>query len=129
MIIEDGGDDKKDKKAILDDETKINEPLFLTGSREYSDCNISDSTSSSKQGIGFVGLVNQAMTCYLNSLIQTLYMTPEFRNALYRWRFEGTAEEQEKSIPFQLQSLFIQLQTTEKASIGTTNLTQFWMGF
>lgn len=52
MIIEDGGDDEKDKKAILDDETKINEPLFLTGSREYSDCNISDSTSSSKQGIG-----------------------------------------------------------------------------
>jgi len=31
-----------------------------------------------------VGLVNQAMTCYLNSLIQTLFMTPEFRNAMYR---------------------------------------------
>ena len=35
--------------------------------------------------IGFVGLVNQAMTCYLNSLLQTLYMTPEFRNTLYRF--------------------------------------------
>ena len=34
--------------------------------------------------IGFVGLVNQAMTCYLNSLLQTLFMTPEFRNAIYR---------------------------------------------
>ncbi len=34
---------------------------------------------------GFVGLVNQAMTCYLNSLLQTLYMTPEFRKALYRY--------------------------------------------
>lgn len=32
----------------------------------------------------FVGLVNQAMTCYLNSLLQTLFMTPEFRNALYK---------------------------------------------
>lgn len=32
----------------------------------------------------YVGLVNQAMTCYLNSLIQTLYMTPEFRNAIYK---------------------------------------------
>ena len=31
-----------------------------------------------------VGLVNQAMTCYLNSLIQTLFMTPEFRNAMYK---------------------------------------------
>ena len=59
---------------------------------------------------GFVGLVNQAMTCYLNSLIQTLFMTPEFRNALYRWRFDGTEEEQAKSIPFQLQSLFLKLQ-------------------
>lgn len=62
---------------------------------------------------GFVGLVNQAMTCYLNSLIQTLYMTPEFRNALYRWRFDGSDEEQTKSIPFQLQSLFVQLQVDE----------------
>lgn len=34
--------------------------------------------------VGYVGLVNQAMTCYLNSLLQTLYMTPEFRKALYR---------------------------------------------
>lgn len=64
------------------------------------------------------------MTCYLNSLIQTLYMTPEFRNAMYRWRFDGTEEEQAKSIPFQLQSLFLKLQTTEKPSIGTTNLTR-----
>jgi hypothetical protein len=33
----------------------------------------------------YVGLINQAMTCYLNSLIQTLYMTPEFRNGIYRF--------------------------------------------
>ena len=33
----------------------------------------------------FVGLINQAMTCYLNSLLQTLFMTPEFRNAIYRY--------------------------------------------
>ena len=69
-------------------------------------------------------MVNQAMTCYLNSLIQTLYMTPEFRNAMYRWRFDGTEDEQAKSIPFQLQSLFLNLQTTDKLSIGTTNLTR-----
>lgn len=28
---------------------------------------------------GFVGLDNQGATCYLNSLIQALYMTPELR--------------------------------------------------
>ncbi|MPC11301.1 Ubiquitin carboxyl-terminal hydrolase 64E [Portunus trituberculatus] len=42
-----------------------------------------------KHDSGFVGLVNQAMTCYLNSLLQTLFMTPEFRNALYQWEFKG----------------------------------------
>ena len=53
------------------------------------------------------------MTCYLNSLLQTLYMTPEFRNALYSWKFQGDPKETKetsKSIPYQLQRLFIQLQ-------------------
>jgi ubiquitin carboxyl-terminal hydrolase 47 len=59
----------------------------------------------------YVGLVNQAMTCYLNSLLQSLFMTPEFRNALYKWEFDGRDEEaRRKSIPFQLQRLFLKLQ-------------------
>jgi len=33
--------------------------------------------------IGYVGLANQGATCYLNSLIQCLYMTPELRHGLY----------------------------------------------
>ena len=68
---------------------------------------------------GFVGLVNQAMTCYLNSLLQTLYMTPEFRNAIYRWKFDPKEEDGEasrteatKCIPYQLQRLFLQLQVS-----------------
>ncbi len=35
----------------------------------------------------YVGLVNQAMTCYLNSFLQTLFMTPEFRNIIYKYGF------------------------------------------
>jgi hypothetical protein len=61
---------------------------------------------------GYVGLVNQAMTCYLNSLLQALYMTPEFRNALYKWEFDGTEAEAVKSIPYQLQKLFLNLQVS-----------------
>nr|CAB3267563.1 ubiquitin carboxyl-terminal hydrolase 47-like [Phallusia mammillata] len=70
----------------------------------------------------YVGLVNQAMTCYLNSLIQTLYMTPEFRNALYKWEYDNKDETQ-TSIPYQLQRLFLLLQTTPKQSVETTGLT------
>ena len=46
-------------------------------------------------------------------------MTPEFRNALYQWRFESKAETEDqavveatKCIPYQLQRLFLQLQVS-----------------
>jgi len=32
---------------------------------------------------GHVGLLNQGATCYLNSLLQCMYMTPELRAGLY----------------------------------------------
>ncbi|XP_050304675.1 ubiquitin carboxyl-terminal hydrolase 47, partial [Anthonomus grandis grandis] len=76
----------------------------------------------------YVGLVNQAMTCYLNSLLQALYMTPEFRNALYNWEFDGANET--RSIPYQLQKLFLNLQTSNKSAVETTDLTTSfgWQG-
>lgn len=37
------------------------------------------SNYDSKQETGFVGLKNQGATCYLNSLIQSLYFTNAFR--------------------------------------------------
>ena len=32
----------------------------------------------------FAGLLNQGTTCYLNSLLQTMFMTPELRSGLYQ---------------------------------------------
>ncbi|KAK0395740.1 hypothetical protein QR680_001407 [Steinernema hermaphroditum] len=73
----------------------------------------------------YVGLVNQAMTCYLNSLIQSLYMTPEFRNAIYRYELEEEHQgSTAKNIPYQLQKLFLLLQTSENGSLETTDLTK-----
>lgn len=66
--------------------------------------------SPPRTNYGYVGLVNQAMTCYLNSLLQALFMTPEFRNALYNWEFDG--KDEDKSIPYQLQKLFLNLQVS-----------------
>lgn len=78
--------------------------------------------SSQSSSIHYRGLVNQAMTCYLNSLLQALFMTPEFRNALYKWEFDGNGES--KSIPYQLQKLFVNLQTSPKSAVETTDLTR-----
>ncbi|GAB6023955.1 Ubiquitin carboxyl-terminal hydrolase 47 [Chamberlinius hualienensis] len=89
-----------------------------------TDYGANDGCQLIRPGIEFVGLVNQAMTCYLNSLLQTLYMTPEFRNALYRWEFDGTEEEKCKSIPYQLQRLFLLLQTSKRHAVETTELTK-----
>ncbi|XP_064628944.1 ubiquitin carboxyl-terminal hydrolase 47-like [Lineus longissimus] len=93
-----------------------------TSSYYYSDS--SYSCSLIKSDTGYVGLINQAMTCYLNSLLQTVYMTPEFRNALYRWEFDGHEDDASKSIPYQLQALFLQLQMSKGKAVETTGLTK-----
>mmetsp|Transcript_18090 Transcript_18090/g.13040 ORF Transcript_18090/g.13040 Transcript_18090/m.13040 type:complete len:107 (+) Transcript_18090:21-341(+) len=36
-----------------------------------------------RQPSNFVGLLNQGATCYLNSLFQSLFMTPQFRQAIF----------------------------------------------
>ncbi|CAI4224739.1 unnamed protein product [Auanema sp. JU1783] len=71
----------------------------------------------------YVGLVNQAMTCYLNSLIQSLYMTPEFRNAIYNWEYKSGKGSSENSIPCQIQKLFLLLQTSDCNALETKDLT------
>ncbi|KAK7169799.1 hypothetical protein R3I94_000134 [Phoxinus phoxinus] len=93
-------------------------------SSDYSSPSYSYSSILNKSETGYVGLVNQAMTCYLNSLLQTLFMTPEFRNALYNWEFEESEEDPVISIPYQLQRLFVLLQTSKKRAIETTDVTR-----
>ena len=34
----------------------------------------------------FKGLANHGATCYMNSLLQAMFMTKEFRKALYEWK-------------------------------------------
>ncbi|OQR88131.1 hypothetical protein ACHHYP_07520 [Achlya hypogyna] len=70
------------------------------------------------------GLSNQGATCYMNSLLQTLYMTPEFRTRLYQSKMTATTD-LDVNIPFQLQKLFANLQlNTERKAIDTKALTK-----
>ncbi|GLH00204.1 Ubiquitin carboxyl-terminal hydrolase 47 [Gryllus bimaculatus] len=93
-------------------------PIVSTGDYTYTPALIKHDR------VDYVGLVNQAMTCYLNSLLQALYMTPEFRNALYKWEYSGSDKDEVKSIPYQLQKLFLNLQTSSKSAVETTDLTR-----
>lgn len=74
----------------------------------------------SKKETGFVGLKNQGATCYLNSLLQSLYFTNEFRRAVYKI---PTETEQTTNSALALQRLFYQLQTSVEA-VGTHELTR-----
>ena len=72
------------------------------------------STDSSKQDTGYVGLRNQGATCYMNSMLQSLFHLPAFRKLVYRMHTTGT-EDVSKSIPLCLQRLFVYMQCSDKA--------------
>ncbi|KAK6103015.1 Ubiquitin carboxyl-terminal hydrolase family protein [Brugia pahangi] len=106
-----------DETADLNSEVLLPLPVLSTMDTTGPLANLDDNNHC------YVGLVNQAMTCYLNSLIQTLYMTPEFRNAIYGWKFTGSEAAEARSIPCQLQKLFLLLQTSDRESLETLDLT------
>jgi hypothetical protein len=81
-------------------------------------------------------------TCYLNSLLQTLYLDPIFRRTVYEWRYDEAKVSgvlascgakcahfcpkdlpSSKCIPFQLQLLFAQLQIGDNGIAKTGMLT------
>ncbi|KAJ5586208.1 hypothetical protein N7450_005995 [Penicillium hetheringtonii] len=74
----------------------------------------------SKKETGMVGLKNQGATCYLNSLVQSLYFTNAFRKAVYQIPTDQEASRDNSA--WTLQRLFYNLQTSD-AAVSTTELT------
>jgi ubiquitin carboxyl-terminal hydrolase 7 len=77
---------------------------------------------SDKSSTGYTGLINQGATCYLNSLLQTLFCIPEFKSALYRSEF--MCSDDSMNLCRQLQKLFIELEFTVRGAISTCALTK-----
>ena len=68
---------------------------------------------------GYVGLKNQGATCYMNSLLQTLFFTNTLRSAVYKM----PTELEDQSVPLALQRVFYELQHMDKP-VGTKKLTK-----
>lgn len=73
----------------------------------------------SKKHTGYVGLKNQGATCYMNSLLQTLFFTNTLRSAVYKM----PTELEDQSVPLALQRVFYELQHMDKP-VGTKKLTK-----
>lgn len=77
------------------------------------------------------GIKNQGGTCYLNSLIQTLLFTPEFREELFSLgpdelgclADKDKLEAKVRVIPLELQRLFARLLLVDEQTASTTDLT------
>lgn len=75
----------------------------------------------SKAETGMVGLKNQGATCYMNSLLQTLFHLRAFRHVVYETPSEK--EDTNDSVSLALQRVFYRLQTKNKA-VSTKELTR-----
>lgn len=62
----------------------------------------------------------------MNSLIQSLFFSAEFRARLYAWEYDPLihGKRSERVIPLQLQRLFVNMQLSEKAAVSTKELTE-----
>lgn len=88
----------------------------IGGSGKYLFCGKSET--------GYVGLFNQGATCYLNSLLQSLYMTPQFRKAIFEISFDEQKDgDPTYHIPYQLQLLFARMALSRQPAVNTKGLT------
>ncbi|KAA8574255.1 hypothetical protein MFRU_001g00100 [Monilinia fructicola] len=107
MLVEGGEANMTAYVRVVEDETGVLWHNFL----KYD----------SKKETGYVGLKNQGATCYLNSLIQSLYFTNAFRKAVYQIPTQD--EDTTTNSAYTLQRLFYQLQSSS-AAVSTNELTK-----
>lgn len=83
---------------------KENQTIFVA---EFSiRKNFSNLLNRERQELGYIGIVNEAMTCYMNSMLQTLNIFGGFKRAIFQI---PTQTEDNSSVALSLQRLFYDL--------------------
>ncbi|KAJ3031740.1 UNVERIFIED_CONTAM: hypothetical protein HDU68_000675 [Siphonaria sp. JEL0065] len=109
-------------KPLLVDDERITISVFMKAIRDETGILWHNFVNyDSKKFTGCVGLKNQGATCYMNSLLQSLYFISYFRKATFN--IPTDTDEPTKSIPLALQRIFYQLQFSDQP-VGTTELTK-----
>ncbi|KAI9319606.1 hypothetical protein BX666DRAFT_1914369 [Dichotomocladium elegans] len=76
---------------------------------------------NSRKETGYVGIRNQGATCYMNSMLQSLYCTNSFRKAVYQIPTDNDSPTE--SVSLALQRCFYNIQYSDEP-IDTTELTK-----
>ena len=100
--------------------------IYLPKKHENSNENQNKNNNSDLQNANnmFSGLQNHGNTCYLNSFIQSMFMTPKFRYNVLKFNYDyNKYGPKDDCIPYQLQKLFARLQLKLRSAEETIKLT------
>ena len=82
---------------------------------------------NSRKETGYVGIRNQGATCYMNSMLQSLYFTNILRKAIYQ--IPTQKDKPGESLLLALQTFFYQLQANDSYADTTELIKIFGWGF
>ncbi len=102
---------------LTSDILEYNQGIYLI--LEISICKkFSNILKNEKKALGYIGMINEAMTCYMNSMIQTLNIFGAFKKAVFDI---PTKEDDYNSISLSLQRLFYDL-IVKESPVSTNKL-------
>ncbi|KRX04991.1 hypothetical protein PPERSA_06625 [Pseudocohnilembus persalinus] len=85
---------------------------------------------SEKSSSGFVGIKNLGCVCYMISLLQQMFMIPDFRQSILTCEDPAFDELQEEdNLLYQLKCLFISLSESEKQAVNPKGMCQAYKDF
>jgi len=103
-----------------------NQGIWASSFRTEGELQEAPETVAVREAETLVGLRNQGATCYMNSLVQVLFMNPCFRHGLFSWSpdQDGEGISSDVAICKELQELMVRMEHTKDRSLVPETFTQ-----